>query len=240
MTKKAIQFTDVSFSVKDKTILQKITGAIHQNKITALVGPSGAGKSTLLKLCNRLISPTHGEILIDGKSITTYNPVDLRRKVGIALQSAPMIRGTVYDNLNISKDLQGEKLTEDEAVQFLQMVSLEASFLHKNIEDISGGERQRISLARTLVNDCDILLLDEITSALDQKAVHEVEQLIQNLQEEKSLTIIWITHDMKQAKRVADDVWVLIDGKLEETGSTAILHASKNERVEQFLQGGIV
>ncbi|HLR41814.1 MAG TPA: phosphate ABC transporter ATP-binding protein [Pseudogracilibacillus sp.] len=240
MTNKAIKFTDVVFQVKDKTILQNITGAIQENKITALVGPSGAGKSTLLKLCNGLISPTTGEIFIAGNNITTYNPVDLRRKVGIALQSAPMIRGTVYNNLNISKELQGKKLTEEEAIQFLEMVSLDESFLHKNIDDISGGERQRISLARTLVNDCDTLLLDEITSALDQKAVHEVEQLIQNLQEEKALTIIWITHDMEQAKRVADDVWVLIDGKLEETGSTAVLHASKNERVQQFLQGGIV
>src|SRR5699024_187656 len=177
---------------------------------------------------------------IEGNNITTYNPVDLRRKVGIALQSAPMIRGTIYDNLNISKDLQGEKLTESAAITFLQMVSLDESFLYKSIDDISGGERQRISLARTLVNDCDILLLDEITSALDQKNVNETEKLIKSLQQQKSLTIIWITHDMEQAKRIADEVWVLIDGKLEETGSTAVLHGSKNERVQQFLQGGIV
>lgn len=240
MAEKAIQFVNVVFSVKDKTILQNITGTIYQNKITALVGPSGAGKSTLLKLCNGLISPTAGDILITGNNISSYSPVALRRKVGIALQSAPMIRGTVYDNLTISKNLQGKELTEQEAIQFLQMVSLDASFLHKNIDDISGGERQRISLARTLVNDCDILLLDEITSALDHRTVHEIEQLIQRIQEEKSLTIIWITHDMEQAKRVADDVWVLIDGELEEAGSTAILHDSKNERVQQFLQGGIV
>lgn len=240
MSKPAIQFKDVQFSVQEQVILKNINGAIEKNKITSLVGPSGAGKSTLLKLCNRLISPTAGNILIENQDISSYDPVKLRRKVGIALQSAPMLPGTVYQNLNIPLDLQGKKLSEAEAKSYLEMVSLASDFLHKDIEDISGGERQRVSLARTLVNDCDILLLDEITSALDNKAVIEIEDLIQGLQAKKNLTIVWITHDMAQAARVADDVWVLIDGLLEAVGSPSILQSSSNKRVQQFIQGGII
>src|SRR5690625_3415168 len=95
----AIRFENVSYSVGDVSILTNISGSIIANHITTLVGPSGSGKTTLLKLCNGLISPTSGEIRIEDQPIGTYDPVDLRRKVGFALQSAPMIRGTVYDNL---------------------------------------------------------------------------------------------------------------------------------------------
>src|SRR5690625_4616372 len=111
----AIEFKNVSFSVNQTVILKNITDAIRKGKITTLVGPSGAGKTTLLKLCNGLIYPTSGEIFIDNQSILSYDPVELRRFVGIALQNAPMVKGTVYDNLALPLTLQGKSLSEQDA-----------------------------------------------------------------------------------------------------------------------------
>ncbi len=105
-----IKFSNVSYSVGDTEILKGINGSIPEGKITTLVGPSGAGKTTLFRLCNALISPTSGEIFIKGRNIDNYDPVDLRRRVGLALQSATMISGTVWKNLALPLTLQGKKI----------------------------------------------------------------------------------------------------------------------------------
>src|SRR5690625_1867352 len=144
----AISFEDIHYSVDDNHILQNITGSIPKGKITTLVGPSGAGKTSLLKLCNGLISPTSGDVFIFDKPITSYDPVQLRRLVGMALQSAPMIKGTVYENLQLPRTLQEKSLSEDEAKQFLERIGLEDRFLHHQTNDLSGGQRQKVSIAR--------------------------------------------------------------------------------------------
>ena len=105
----ALQFRNVDYCINDVQILKGITGSFPKGTITTLVGPSGAGKSTLLKLCNGLISPTSGDIFIDAKHISTYDPIALRRHVGIALQSAPMVKGTVFQNLALPFELQEQK-----------------------------------------------------------------------------------------------------------------------------------
>src|SRR5690625_2457317 len=225
----AIKFENVHYQLGTKSILKNINGSIPSGKITALVGPSGAGKSTLLKLCNGLISPTSGTIFVHDKPITTYNPVFLRKKVGIALQNAPMIQGTVYDNLTIPLNLEGKTLSKKDGIRYLQTVGLHEHFLNENINDLSGGERQRVSIARTLINKSDILLLDEITSALDKAAATEIEQLILNINQAYNVTMIWITHDIEQAKRVADNVWVMIEGNLAETGGVEIFNHATNK-----------
>ena len=121
--------------------------------------------------------------------------LQLRRHVGIALQSAPMIKGTVFQNLALPLELQGKKLAEQEAIGPLEDVGLEQSFLHHKTDDLSGGQRQKVSIARTLINRSDILLLDEITSALDRTSLHEIEQLIVKINRKYGTTIIWITHN---------------------------------------------
>src|SRR5690606_12684608 len=123
----------------------------YEGTITTLVGPSGAGKSTLLKLCNGLLSHDSGEIYIKGKDIHSYEPVQLRRIVGIALQNAPMVSGTVLQNLALPLKLQSKKLEEKTAKELLDDVGLEAEFLHRDVRDLSGGQRQKVSIARTLV-----------------------------------------------------------------------------------------
>ncbi|MEB2282217.1 phosphate ABC transporter ATP-binding protein [Lysinibacillus xylanilyticus] len=233
----AIHFQQVTFSSNDKMIIKSITGSFPKGKITTLVGPSGAGKTTLLKLCNGLSSPTDGQILIDNQDISTYEPTALRRYVSMALQAAPMIEGTVFDNLALPRSLQGEKLTEQEGIQYLRDVGLDQSFLQRPTNKLSGGQRQKVSIARTLINQSSILLLDEITSALDRQSVQEIETLIATIHKKFNVTIIWITHNLQQALTIGHYTWVMMDGELIETGKSSLLNAPKNPRVAEFVQG---
>lgn len=148
----AIRFNEINYWINDVHILKNITGSFPGGEITTLVGPSGAGKTTLLSLCNGLKSPTSGEIHIHSNKINTYNPVELRRGVGIALQDATMISGNVRKNLALPLTLQGKKLSHEDAEELMEEVGLDKKILSQNSKDLSGGQRQKLSIARTLVN----------------------------------------------------------------------------------------
>lgn len=235
--KPAIHFQHVDFRIGDIEILNDITGSFPQGRITTLVGPSGAGKSTLLKLCNGLISPANGEIFVKDKAIGEYEPVELRRMVGMALQSAPMISGTVYENLNLPLELQGQQLAKEDALELLEDVGLKSDLLERKVKDLSGGQRQKVSIARTLVNKPEILLMDEITSSLDRASKLEVEELISKINRKYKTTIIWITHNLQQALEIGDYTWVMMDGQVVETGESSLLEDPQNDRVEEFVKG---
>ena len=234
----AIQFENVSLHMKDRDILHNISGSFPKGRITTLVGPSGAGKTTILKLCNGLISPSSGNIYIEGEAIYTIDPLVLRKKCGIVLQNAPIIRGTVFDNLALPRQLHNEHLSKEEAVELLDDVHLDASFLLREATELSGGQKQKLAIARTLVNKPTILLLDEITSALDPKSTHEIEQLILTINNKYGVSIVWITHNMTQARTMSNFAWVLQNGKLQASGDVTILNRSDNPIIEQLLNGG--
>lgn len=234
----AIQFENVSLHMKDRDILHNISGSFPKGRITTLVGPSGAGKTTILKLCNGLISPSSGNIYIEGEAIYTIDPLVLRKKCGIVLQNAPIIRGTVFDNLALPRQLHNEHLSKEEAVELLDDVHLDASFLLREATELSGGQKQKLAIARTLVNKPTILLLDEITSALDPKSTHEIEQLILTINNKYGVSIVWITHNMTQARTMSNFAWVLQNGKLQASGDVTILKRSDNPIIEQLLNGG--
>ncbi|WP_342431770.1 phosphate ABC transporter ATP-binding protein [Neobacillus sp. FSL H8-0543] len=233
----AIHFNKVNFYSDDNHILKNITGSFYEGTITTLVGPSGAGKTTLLKLCNGLLSPDSGEIYIKDKKISSFAPVELRRLVGIALQSAPMINGDVLQNIGLPLTLQGKNLAEKAAKDLLKDVGLSEEFLHRNVRDLSGGQRQKVSIARTLVNHPRILLLDEITSALDRVSQKEIEELIVKINEKYGVTIVWITHNLQQAKEIGTYSWVMMEGEVIEAGKSELLNAPVNEKVIQFVKG---
>ncbi|MFC6114516.1 ABC transporter ATP-binding protein [Sporosarcina thermotolerans] len=235
--KPALHFNHVSYTIHDNSILKDITGSFPMGKITTLVGPSGAGKTTLLKLCNGLLSPNEGEIYVEDQPIKDMDPNRLRRHVGIVLQNSPMIKGTVYDNLALPLHLQGLDLPREIAIELLESVGLGLQFLDFNVNDLSGGQRQKVSIGRTLANQSGVLLLDEITSALDRVSLQEIEVLIRRIQQERDVSIIWITHNLEQAMRMADYVWVLMDGNLIEAGNANLLKTSKNVKVQGFLKG---
>lgn len=228
-----INFQNVSYL----SILHNITGSFRENKITTFIGPSGAGKTTCLKHINGLISPDSGSVYYRGNDILSKDIISLRKKVGMAFQSAPMLSGTVYDNLNLPLQIFNEKLSRERAINLLDMVELDEKFLSRNIKTLSGGEKSRISIARTFVSRPEVLLLDEITSSLDYTLVREIERLVMKLQREHQLTVIWITHDLAQAERVSDDIWFLNQGELLLQGEIDTLYSSKNTIIQQFLRG---
>ncbi|PIC82481.1 phosphate ABC transporter ATP-binding protein [Sporosarcina sp. P1] len=233
----AIHFHNVSFEVEDTKILDAITGSFPTNQITVLVGPSGAGKTTLLKMCNGLLSPTSGEITIQGQAIHELSPIDLRRQAGMVLQNSPMIAGSVYDNLALPLRLQGKMLSKEKALDILDQVGLEGEHLKRDSQNLSGGQRQKVSIARTLLNQSKILLMDEITSALDPSSLNEVEDLISTLHQQHAITVIWITHNLEQAKRMGQYAWVMVDGKLVDAGEISVLDDSDIPAVNRFLKG---
>ncbi|TXL65702.1 phosphate ABC transporter ATP-binding protein [Cerasibacillus terrae] len=238
-TNQAIQLNQVNYSITGELILKNITHSFPTGKITTLVGPSGAGKTTLFRLCNGLISRDSGEIFINGKSIDDYDPLVLRQTVGIALQSATMISGSIFDNLALPLTLKGEQLSEEDANKLLELVGLEKSLLYRNSKDLSGGQLQKVSIARTLVNEPSILLLDEITSSLDRVSQQDIEKLIKRINENYGTTIIWITHNLKQAYTIGDYTVVMMDGEVIESGPSDLLHNPKTNRTKKFVRGEI-
>ncbi len=233
----AIQLEGVRYSIEEKEIIQNASANAPQGQVTALIGPSGAGKTTLLKLCNGLISPTAGNIYIEGQAIGDLSPITLRRRVGIVLQSSPMVKGTVRDNLELPMRLQGKTLSDQQAAELVERVGLPAAVLTQDARELSGGQRQKVSIARTLVNNSKILLLDEITASLDPESLQEIEELIVGLNRDESVTVVWITHNLAQAARVGQNFWVMADGIIRAAGTKEQIHASEDEEVRRFVKG---
>lgn len=216
-------------------VIKQFSGKVEKGSIVSIIGPSGSGKSTILSLCNLLETKDEGEIFIDGKEIEEWDIGELRRYVGIAFQSAPMLQGTALENLTLPARLQGKEL--ENPSKFMEYVGLSEEFLSREAKDLSGGQRQRLSLARTLVNNPCILLLDEVTSALDSISAHEIEKLILRINEEQQKTIIWVTHDLSQAERVGDVTWLVVDGCLVEAAPTSEFFTDPQDaRTKEFLE----
>ncbi|MDR3585051.1 MAG: phosphate ABC transporter ATP-binding protein [Desulfosporosinus sp.] len=218
-----VELKDVSLSLRqdaqDVEILKGVSLAVRLGMIHALLGPSGSGKSTLLYAINRLRSIQHGEITLDGKDIRQINVFELRRRIGIVMQKPIFFPGTVEENILYGPRLWAkDNMTLIDPRHYLKLVQLDPDWVSRDPNTLSGGQQQRVSLARTLANNPEVLLLDEPTSALDGQASEHLETLIAGLCRERELTVIWVTHDVHQAERIAQDVTLLYRGRVMEQG----------------------
>jgi putative ABC transport system ATP-binding protein len=209
----AIETRDLSRIVAGKRLLDGISVMIQTGEVLAVVGPSGAGKSSFLRLLNRLDEPTGGAVLIKGDDYRKMPPRDLRRRVGMVMQTAYLFPGTVAANIAFGPRQRGEIATAGQIAALLDRVGL-PGYQDRDVANLSGGEAQRVSVARTLANAPEVLLLDEPTSALDEASARGIEELLLGIVQERRMTCVIVTHNRPQAARIADRAMVLEAGRL--------------------------
>jgi len=195
-----------------REVLKGISFLVRAGDCYSITGPSGSGKSALLRLLNRFEDPIRGEIRFRGAPVQSYDPLELRRRIALVLQQPVMFHGTVRENL--LRRPGGEQLSEAALVQALEEVGLDRAFLDRNAMEVSGGEKQRISIARSLLGEPDIILLDEPTSALDARSLHLVADLIGQLNRVRGLTVIIVTHQPEMIHRLGGRVLFLDKGHI--------------------------
>ncbi len=206
--------------VADVSIVTDISLNVFCGEMLGIVGASGSGKSSLLRLLNRLDEPTSGTVFLDGQDYRQFSPRELRRRIGMVTQRPFLFPGSVAGNIRFGPLQRGEVLGDEDIARLLERVGL-AGFAGRDIANLSGGEQQRVSLARALANRPEILLLDEPTSALDEQAKAGIEQLICRLVKDASLTCVMVTHDRDQARRMCDRVALMEAGRLIQYGKPA-------------------
>lgn len=184
-------------------LVRGVDFTLERGQVMAVTGPSGAGKSTLLRLLNRLDEPTGGSLLLYGEDYRGIPPRQLRRRIGMVMQRPYLFPGSVAANVGYGPAQHGVPLPAEQTDALLQQVGM-AGYGERDSATLSGGEAQRISIARALANDPEVLLLDEPTSALDPDAKEAIEQLLSGLVRGRHATCVWVTHDVEQARRAAD------------------------------------
>ncbi|AGB40810.1 phosphate ABC transporter, ATP-binding protein [Halobacteroides halobius DSM 5150] len=249
MSKNKIEINNLDFYYGDFQALQDISLEVPENKVTALIGPSGCGKSTFIRTINRMndlieIAITDGEVKVDGQDI--YHPsvdvVDLRKRVGMVFQHPNPFPKSIYENVAYGPRIHGikDKNKLDQIVE----ESLKSAALWDEVKDkldasafgISGGQKQRLCIARALAINPDVLLMDEPTSALDPIATGKIEDLVDELKQD--YTIVMVTHSMQQAARISDYTAFFFMGELIEHGPTEkIFENPENQKTEDYITG---
>lgn len=205
-------------SVPKKVLVADASFEVNRGEMLAIVGPSGSGKSSLLRLLNRLDEPTSGTVYLDGVDYREIAPRELRRRVGMVTQRAFLFPGSVAENLGFGPRQRGETLTDSRVEELLGGVGL-VGYGSRDVANLSGGEAQRVSFARTLANSPEVLLLDEPTSALDEESKREVEMIIQQIAGQQGIAGVLVTHDAAQATRLARRALVLEEGRVVRSGT---------------------
>jgi putative ABC transport system ATP-binding protein len=215
----------VSYSRDGQLVLRDLDARLPVGA-SSVVGPSGSGKSTLLRLLNRLADPNSGTVVYEGKDVREYDPLALRREVSLVPQLPALIDGSVHDNVAYGPRLAGHSF---DARRCLELAGLDPEFEHRDAAKLSVGEQQRVMLARALALEPRVLLLDEPTSALDQTARDAVEATLRGLRARTAISTVVVTHDMEQARRLADYVVRIEGGKATAQGAAAEVLADEVE-----------
>ena len=218
-----IQFENVSKSYKQHAVIENMNLEIRRGELVVLIGPSGCGKTTILKMINRLIRPTSGRILIDGVNIMEQDVIQLRRNMGYVIQQTGLFpHMTIEENIQVVPKLK--KLPPEEIRQrtlaMMDMIGMDPDeFLYRYPVQLSGGQQQRIGVARAFATDPDIILMDEPFSALDPITRSQIQDELAELQGQLHKTIVFVTHDMDEAVKIADRICILNQGKVLQYGT---------------------
>lgn len=212
-----IQFINVSKAYKKHNVIENINLEINKGELVVLIGPSGCGKTTILKMINRLIEPSDGQIKINGTDIEAQDPIELRRNIGYVIQQTGLfIHMTVRENIEIIPRLAKMPVSEivDRTVKLMETVGLPEEFLDRYPNHLSGGQQQRVGVARAFAMNPDIILMDEPFSALDPLTRSQLQDELVSLQSKLHKTIVFVTHDMDEAVKIADRICILQGGRI--------------------------
>lgn len=243
-----IQTKDLDLYYGSTQALKKINLDVEKNAVTALIGPSGCGKSTFLRTLNRMNDliesvKIEGEVLFEGANIyKDYDEIELRKRIGMVFQKPNPFPMSIYDNIAYGPRVHGikDKSKLDELVES----SLKGAVLWDEVKDrldksalgMSGGQQQRLCIARTLAVEPEVLLMDEPTSALDPISTLKIEELMDELK--KKYTIVIVTHNMQQAGRISDYTAFFLSGEIVESGKTEnIFYKPQDKRTEDYITG---
>ena len=237
----AVEFRDVSkiYPKMKNAAVKHISFKIEKGDFCCLIGTSGSGKTTIMRMINRMNSVTKGEVLVNGKNVKSFNPVNLRRHIGYVIQNNGLMpHMTIGENIILVPKLlkwPKEKLA-GEAQKLIKMAELPESYLDRYPTELSGGQQQRIGVVRALAANQNLILMDEPFGALDPITRESLQNLVQNLQVRLGKTIVFVTHDMDEALKLATKVVVLHDGQLIQVGTPdQILHQPANDYVKSLI-----
>ncbi|MGH4050613.1 MAG: ABC transporter ATP-binding protein [Clostridium sp.] len=235
-----IEFKNVCKSFNGRKILKDINITIEDKELVVFIGPSGCGKTTTLKMINKLLTPTSGELLINGKKLADKNTIELRRNMGYVIQQAGLLPHlTIGDNIGLIASI--EKMPKDilaaKVIELLNLVGLDPDiYSNKYPNQLSGGEQQRVGVARALVMDPDVILMDEPFSALDPITKAQLQDEIFNIQQNVKKTIIFVTHDMDEALKLGDKICIMEGGNVVQFDTPEeILKNPINDFVREFV-----
>ncbi|MFS0638334.1 ABC transporter ATP-binding protein [Mesobacillus foraminis] len=235
-----ITFENITKKYNRKTVIDDFSLNIEAGQLVVFIGPSGCGKTTLLKMINRLIHPSSGKIFVDGKDISKIDPIELRRNIGYVIQNTGLFpHMSIKENLELIPKLKGEdpEAIEKKTVELLELVGLDPEeYMHRFPKELSGGQQQRVGVARAFSTNSDIILMDEPFSALDPVTRSSLQEELFNMQKELNKTIIFVTHDMDEAYKIADKICLLKDGNILQYDTPEnILKNPASEFVESFI-----
>lgn len=240
-----IEFLHLSKNYGKTAILKDISMQINKGELVCMVGPSGSGKTTLLKTINRLVIPDEGKVLLDNKAVDQWQLRDLRLQIGYVIQQIALFpHMTVYENITLIPELK--KIPKSKwpkmANDWLNRVGLNPEeILGRYPKELSGGQQQRIGIIRALITKPKILLMDEPFSALDPLSRLQLQDLLKKLQKELNLTILFVTHDMNEALKLADRIAIIQQGKLVQFDKPiAIQNNPQSEFASQSLKGSVI
>jgi putative ABC transport system ATP-binding protein len=211
---------NLSLTRNGRSILSDTSLHVYRGEIVCLLGPSGGGKSSLLRCLNRLTEPPPNSVFYKGQDIHTLDVLALRRQVGMVFQKPALFPGTVASNILYGPNLwEKSSQATPNIEELLALADLPLTYAQRDVAELSGGEAQRVSLARALANRPETLLMDEPTSALDPAAQRHIEEAILRLRTQLNLTVLWVTHNVAEAKIVADRIYLLRNGRIADEGS---------------------
>ena len=234
-----LRFSNVSYRAGGVEILRDLTCQVEQGRTLVLLGRSGSGKTTALKMVNALLLPSTGEVLVDGRATTAWNPIELRRRIGYVIQETGLFpHFTVARNVGLVPRLLGwpEARIDARVKELLERVGLPSDQLANRFpRQLSGGQRQRVGVARALAADPPILLFDEPFGALDPVTRHEIRTEFTALARDLGKTILFVTHDIREALELGDHIGLLLRGRLEELLPAAEFSKARSAEARAFL-----